>query len=296
MLALLLLCVAVSSALLASNLVLLGCAEENVIELVASNAQGTGSDDEEGEGASSSSGDAASSQDGDGAAASGGTAGGVYFTDTNIFRVTYDGDGGTVAVLGDGGDKLIAPGTKNSCTFSLKNSTSSTVEYTMDVKAYLAPDSFESVPITARLANAQGYLTADDGEWVYVLDLDGIQDAQTLGAKASAQYTLDWEWPFETGDDAYDTALGDRAVNDELTLTIAVTTTASVLNDNSAGTNPGADPNTNTDTDTDIFSKLSQTGDELGILLCGMAAVAVVAVFVLVCLLMRRRKEKGEDA
>lgn len=162
-------------------------------------------------------------------------------TAVEIFRVSYENDEGVVTAAGNDGGKLVAPGTEGKYTFWLKNGGTTTARYTMEMEAYLSPEE-AALPVQVRVADSDGtYLTGGDGQWVDVLELNGVYDAAGLASGGRAQYTLEWQWPFEQGEDEYDTTLGNWAEREDLTLTVVIKTVAeaNTPSDNGAQVLPG---------------------------------------------------------
>lgn len=154
-------------------------------------------------------------------------------TDVDIFRISYDNGNGEMTVNGasENSDKLIAPGTSGEYKFALENTGNSTLDYTMDMEAWITGTDF-SIPVEARVWEYNGeYLLGDSNSMADVLALNTVKDEGTLGVGRLSAYTLQWEWPFEDNRDEYDTMLGNLAVDNELALTIRINTTAS-CNDN----------------------------------------------------------------
>lgn len=147
-------------------------------------------------------------------------------TQVEIFRVSYVNGEQVITVNSDKGDNVIAPGTENSYTFKLKNNGNTAIDYTMTVDAYFTPGDIE-IPITGRLNRYDGKWIAGNKEnYVNPSVLDTAGDKATLGAGKYTYYTLDWLWPFESGNDKIDTMLGDMAVGQDLVFTVVITTTA----------------------------------------------------------------------
>ncbi len=150
-------------------------------------------------------------------------------TDINIFKYEYDETGEVTVVYDDESgrnDKLIAPGTQNSYTFTLKNTGKCTLDYDVSVEAYITgTDRF--IPIEAKLKRYDGtYIVGGPDEWKDFLELDGASDSSYLSSDRIADYTIEWQWPFERGDDVYDTSLGDQAVTDDMFVTVVINTYA----------------------------------------------------------------------
>ena len=147
-------------------------------------------------------------------------------TQVEIFRVSYENDQQTITVISDNGEEVIAPGTENSYTFKLSNTGDVALDYEVTVEAYFTPEDVV-IPVTARLYRYDGeWIVGGSEDFADVPTLNGSSDGATLGAGRYTYYTLDWQWPFESGDDAYDTMLGDRAVGEDLVFTIVISTRA----------------------------------------------------------------------
>ena len=208
----------------------------------------------------------------------------VWTTDTRveIFHIAYD-ETGEVTVRSDDGEKVFAPGTANSYTFKFKNNGDVALDYHMTVNAYILPGEV-SLPIEAKMNCYDGtWLVGGDHQWAPVLELDGVTDDATLGVNRYAYYTLDWQWPFETADengditegDAYDTWLGNQAVDHDITLTIEINVIASANDDPNAG------------------GGVIKTGDSSPVNFYVILALA--AVLILILLFAYRRKNENPE-
>ena len=160
-------------------------------------------------------------------------------TNVELFKVSYENGEGKITVDG-GTDKVIAPGTSNAYHFTLDNSGSFALDYTLDLSALLN-FSDHTLPIKVRLLTADGeYAVGSEDSFENVLDLDGMVCESTIGAGRQHTYVLEWEWAFE-GDDEYDTYLGNLSVEgQQVTLTVTIETNAkqSADPDNSSGDLP----------------------------------------------------------
>ena len=172
-------------------------------------------------------------------------------TDIEIFSLRYDDNGDgiytTVSNQRNGAkDKVFAPGTQQSYTFTLENTSKKALSYKLDIKAYYENDHGLWIPVEGRLSDYTGaWLVGSADEWPNVLKLDGYSRSGKLSAGLIAPYTLEWRWPFERTDgegldvnDAYDTMLGNLAVDEDITLHIIINTIAWV--DEDTGTTPGS--------------------------------------------------------
>ena len=199
-------------------------------------------------------------------------------TQVEIFRVSYVNGEQVITVNSSNGDKVIAPGTKNSYTFKLKNTGNVALDYTVEIDAYFTPADIE-IPITGRLNRYDGtWVIGGKDEYAKVPVLDTAEDNATLGSGKYTYYTLDWLWPFESGNDELDTMLGNLAVDQELTFTIVIKTTATESSDpyDDSGITP------------------PQTGDNTNLTLWIVLAVSSFAMMIF--LLFYQNKEKRRDS
>lgn len=147
-------------------------------------------------------------------------------TQVEIFTISYINGEQIVTVKSGNVDKVIAPGTENSYTFKLKNTGNVALDYTVEIDTYFTPAEIE-IPITGRLNRYDGkWVVGGKDEYTKFPVLDTAKDSATLGAGKYTYYTLDWLWLFESGDDEWDTLLGNFAAEQNLTFTIVIKTTA----------------------------------------------------------------------
>lgn len=205
----------------------------------------------------------------------------VMEAEADIFKFFYD-ETGSVTVIGDENntDKLIAPGTDNLFQFTLRNPGDVALDYRMEVEAYVT--GFEEyLPVNARMWDYKNkYLLGSSEEMKHVLELDGIKDSGELAAGRNAVYNIEWQWPFEWGDDEHDTMLGNMAVDEDLRLHIVIRTYAEYDEE-------PEDPN----------AGIPQTGDDskvaLLVLLCVVSFVGICGMFI--AFIKAGRKEKQAE-
>jgi hypothetical protein len=209
----------------------------------------------------------------------------VWNTDTkvDIFSITYKNGKEIITVNSD--DKVIAPGTENRYDFTLKNNGTTLLKYKMSVKAYVTPSEVK-LPVYAKLSRSDNHwLLGNKEDYCPVLKLNDITDESKLSVNNYAMYSLFWQWPFEQDNDEYDTLLGNRAVDDDITLTIEIATVAVADNVND-------EPNEN------VKNTTPKTGDDtnLFIYICLMSAMFIVLIILLVVWLKGGRKKEDENS
>ena len=149
----------------------------------------------------------------------------IGFSDLELFRMEYENESGEVTVSSQNGDKLVAPGTKNTYTFTLQNTGKIALDYTMTMEAYFTMG-INTIPLNARLLDHKGnYVLGDENGMADIMELNNVSVTDSISSGYIAPFTLEWEWPFE-GDDAVDTALGDLKVDVDAALTIVIKTVA----------------------------------------------------------------------
>ena len=139
-------------------------------------------------------------------------------TKVNIFKKAYRGTKTagtenelTVENAGDVDDMdLIAPGTENDYTFWVKNTGQVGLDYCVWFEEHNT-DGYE-IPLEIRVKCGNHYILGSKEAWEPIDTLESLEHEGHLSVKQYAQYTLEWRWPFERGEDVYDTYLGDTAV------------------------------------------------------------------------------------
>lgn len=193
-------------------------------------------------------------------------------TDVEIFRVSYENGEGRVTVNSNNGEKILAPGATNEYLFTLKNTGNVDLDYTLQIEAYFSNNEY-LIPVETRVIDYQGrYVAGTQDSYVDVLELNTIDISDSISAGYIAPYTLQWQWPFEGGDD-YDTFLGNLAMEEDLTLTIVIRTTAEY------GGQGG----------------MPDTGDHSNLLLPAVAMVASFGGLLTVLLLPRKKREERNE-
>lgn len=159
----------------------------------------------------------------------------VWSTDTDIelFRAYYENGERMITAAGTNNEKIVAPGTQNEYIFRLSNTGNTPIKYNMVMKAMLfdGEKSFE-IPLSARLYDyKQNYLLGEKDAWAGFERLNDITHEAVLAANSISYYTLEWQWPYESGNDPFDTLLGNISVDRELVLSAKIEITARLSDD-----------------------------------------------------------------
>lgn len=132
-------------------------------------------------------------------------------TKVEIFKTSYENDAQEITVAGRDGSKIIAPGTSNDFTFALYNNIRDYVDYKLVVNtAVTGVDGITEFPVEMRIKGINGWVIGDEDTWVPALEVNGAEDTGVSPERLSALYTLEWRWPYESGQDELDTWLGNQ--------------------------------------------------------------------------------------
>ncbi|WP_165170540.1 LPXTG cell wall anchor domain-containing protein [Adlercreutzia sp. ZJ242] len=240
-------------------------------------------------------------------------------TQVDLFKGSYDG-----MVVSADGDKLLAPGTDSSYSFTLRNNADTPMDYEVALKVDTwsegrSADEASAIPMEWRLLDANGAPVSD---W-QLRSNEEVLDSATLSAGRQARYAIEWRWAYDQDApaDAVDTAHGNRAAREDFGATATILVRAEQATDlarpddlaaanNPAGVNdpaaatkdsagdPSSDASASPKTPWDIVAGwLPQTGDAaLATLAAGLAGTAALALIVLLVAVRRRRKEDAGDA
>lgn len=148
-------------------------------------------------------------------------------TDIDIFSASYVNGKGEATVVSSNGDKIVAPGTDGFYKFSFKNIGNMAIDYkctvTLSFEAKGAQFDIEDLPIMVRMKDYQGnYIIGDGEKWEPVSVLETYTDGHTIGKNSYIYYTIEWCWPYESGNDRLDTLLGNLSANESVVLTLKI--------------------------------------------------------------------------
>ena len=147
-----------------------------------------------------------------------------------IFSVQYYGPSGEITVSGVDGEHVVAPGTSKEITIHIQNSDRVALDYDMIPEVNFTSE--YKIPILVRLIAPDGsYIVGDEETVVSVETLNTLCEQRTLKKGERAQYVFQWMWEFESGNDAYDTALGSASVTEDIGLSVEFTVHAEANTD-----------------------------------------------------------------
>ncbi len=132
-------------------------------------------------------------------------------TTVDLFKNAYANQQGEITVKSADGGKVIAPGTANTYEFSLKNTGSISLDYTMKLDSAFTLSNQE-LPVQVRVRSGDRWIFGGENDWARPGDLTEVTETGTLAVNKYVTYAFEWQWPYESGTD--DTLLGD--LNDTL--------------------------------------------------------------------------------
>lgn len=127
--------------------------------------------------------------------------------DNSMPRIVLGDDDGHITADREIGvfDDTIHPGSEGTFDYEIINPHSQGMSYTMDVNQYYNNEIIEDFPMRYKLKMNNQYIASLD-EWV---DSSSLEFSNLIiEADSSTGFTLEWCWPFESGNDEYDTLLG----------------------------------------------------------------------------------------
>jgi len=149
----------------------------------------------------------------------------VWYTDTRveIFKTTYENDQQKTTVAGSNKERVIAPGTENTYIFALRNNAAGEIDYRLTGEAFFTGlEEGQVIPVEVRLSGANGWVLGDEDTWVPVSEMNNMADYGTVVKYGHNIYKFEWRWPFESGNDEWDTWLGNQT--EDITLTARLIT------------------------------------------------------------------------
>lgn len=127
----------------------------------------------------------------------------------DVFSVEYESEAGDVTIKGAEGEKVLAPGAEVEYTLRFRNSDNVAIDYQLVPQVSFLSDI--AIPIEVRLIGPDHeYLAGSPTEWVDMSELNDVTCNQTLLPSQSVEYYFQWKWPFESGNDEYDSWLGSN--------------------------------------------------------------------------------------
>ena len=140
----------------------------------------------------------------------------------DVFAIEYENESGEITVKGAEGQKVIAPGTDIEYTLRIRNKDNVALDYSFT--PVLEHTSEHKLPIVVRLLSPNDdYLIGNETTWVKIDELGDKEFSGTILKDESLEYVFQWKWPYESGDDAYDSFLGSSAESGVVGLDVSFT-------------------------------------------------------------------------
>ena len=147
--------------------------------------------------------------------------------DIDVFNETFWNEDGNLYIENTKGKKVLAPGSKGSYSFKVYNAGEITLNYTLDINAFLEIDNkkveLSKIPLRIRIKdNDNNYYLGDEKSWVTLIELDSFLQENYLKSEDSDNYILEYSWL--TKSNQYDTLLGKMAKVNDISLVIQINT------------------------------------------------------------------------
>lgn len=138
----------------------------------------------------------------------------------NVFSLKYHNASGEVTVIGNDGEKVIAPGTEVEYTVRLRNADKVALDYELLPEAIFHSE--YTIPVFVRVIGPDmTYIAGDATTWLHLEELNGTSARATLAKGESVEYIFQWKWPYENGDDEYDAFLGNKVHEETIGVTVS---------------------------------------------------------------------------
>lgn len=199
---------------------------------------------------------------------------GIHTDKLDIFNIRYENDTGAITVHGMNQNRVVAPGTDVEYTIRVRNTDKIAIDYELAPSVEFLSE--YELPIYVRvLDHNDEYIVGSAQEWAEITELNGASHYNTLLSGECVEYTFQWKWPFEQGDDAYDTFLGSTEA--EVGLKVSFTINAAANLD--IGANGG----------------LVRSGWIWNLLILLFALALLVAIILLLISVLKKKKDNEEQ-
>lgn len=206
-------------------------------------------------------------------------------TGINLFKSSYTNEQGKTTVEAANGNNVIAPGTSNTYKFTIMNKTSLEVKYSVSIKGLFGLTD-KNVPITLRLRKGADWIIGSDSEWVNAKALSETVNTFTVEPKKSDVYSLEWQWPFDVGNDAEDNALANAKIDVDNDFNMTITTVSEFVKSPSSVDENG----TYIDENGNYLYRRRLMEPTVFITLASIGLLSIVLCIVVLCVVKRRKK------
>ncbi|MEO1772245.1 LPXTG cell wall anchor domain-containing protein [Candidatus Enterococcus ferrettii] len=160
-------------------------------------------------------------------------------TSTNIFSIIIEP---TVDSPSEDSEKLIAPGTSGSYSFTVHNNYHRPINYKLIGRNENKPE----IPLEFKLRIMDGpWIKGEEETWSLWSDTFPLNYQRTLLSGSDETIQVMWQWPFERDRDAGDTLFGQRALSEKLAYQLTLNVVAEENTKNQATEDRRASLSTN---------------------------------------------------
>lgn len=194
----------------------------------------------------------------------------------DVFSLQYENASGEITVIGTEGEKIIAPGTDVEYAVRLRNADKVALDYEILPTAKFYSE--YKIPVYVRIIGPdETYVAGDAKNWILIEDLNDIRTTTTLKKGESVEYIFQWKWPYESGDDGYDTFLGDNVYEENIGVIVSFDVYATA--------------NTTLDDNDGLFGNVY--GNTSFILIFTVLLLIAIIILLIYKFIKKRNKDKG---
>ena len=110
----------------------------------------------------------------------------------------------------------LAPGRQGTHDVTVKNTSNYQMDYEL---AFYSSEGY--IPLKYRILDDGEYVIGDENHWVNVSTLENsVKSRGSILVGGTLNLTVEWYWPFESGNDALDTQIGSSAAEEKYFVTV----------------------------------------------------------------------------
>lgn len=209
-------------------------------------------------------------------------------SDINIFSTEYVNENNEIVVQSKEKNNIVAPGTEDSYSFSIKNKGNMAINYKLTIDSKFAINNqnldINSLPIIIRIKKNNEYCLGTDSKWVPIKELENFVNQGTLGINSYSTYDINWKWEYENSE-IDDTKLGILAANSKEPLNFTLKINANAEANNNPKITGGIEYKDNIE--------IKEVGGTIR--RCPFLLLIILIIIIIIILILKTKKYKEED-